>query len=553
MASVEIARTPAFIVTDPEGNSARKQVEEFPFTIGRQAGNHLLLRDARASRNHARVNIEDGEYVLEDLQSRHGVFVNGERIDRKPLQDGDRIEFGFPDSFSLVFERPGSRLLEIADQLGTTELTDRGNTTNGNLPRLRAVLEVARALQTSFSIDAILNAVLDAALILTNAERGFLLLKKDDVLEVRSARSKSGPLPEQDLKVPRNLILQELEARPQPFSMHFDPLRASPSESAFALEIKSVLCVPLVRIQISRETGDITPGETAGVLYLDSRIEARDLAQDNEELLETLAVEASTVLENARLLEQDRARQIVQEELSLARTIQQSLLPGNLPDSGWLRAAGYSMPSREIGGDYFDLHRVCPDYWAAVVADVAGKGVSAALGASFLQGAFLGIDTRPESLRQTIERLNTFFKERGQRHATVFCALIDRHGNFHYVNAGHCAPLVVSPHQTIAALDATSSAVGLLDEAVFPSGHCFLESGDCVVIYSDGLTDVQNPAGDFFGNRRLKEIVLANAGLSCAQLHQAILDAVEDFTAGREQADDLTLLVLEYRPDESAS
>jgi sigma-B regulation protein RsbU (phosphoserine phosphatase) len=549
MSSLEITRTPAFIVTDPEGNRTRRQVDEFPFTIGRQAGNHLMLRDARASRHHARLTIEDGEYILEDLQSRHGVFVNGDRLERKALQDGDRIEFGFPDSFSLTFERPGSRVVEIADQLAATELTDRGSTTNGNLPRLRAVLEVARALQTSFSIDAILNAVLDAALALTHAERGFLLLKKNEILEVRSARSVDGPLPEQDLKVPRNLILQELESRTQTFSMQFDPMRESPSASAYALELKSVVCIPLVRIQISSEDGKITPGETAGVLYLDSRVDARDLAQGNQDLLETLAVEASTVLENARLLEQDRARQLVQEELALARHIQQSLLPSKLPDSGWLRAAGYSMPSREVGGDYYDLFHVAPDYWAAVVADVAGKGVSAALGASFLQGAFLGIDSRSESLRQTIERLDAFFKERGQKHATVFCALVDPHGNFHYVNAGHCAPVLIPLHSPMITLDAASSAVGLLDEATFRTGHCFLESGDRVVIYSDGLTDLQNPAGDFFGLRRLKEVIGVHAALPCAELHQAILEAVEDFTAGHEQSDDLTLLVLEYRPD----
>jgi serine phosphatase RsbU (regulator of sigma subunit) len=542
MPSLEITRTPAFVVTDPEGNRARQQVQEFPFTIGRQAGNHLMLRDARASRHHARLTIEEGEYVLEDLQSRHGVFVNGERIDRKALQDGDRIEFGFPDSFSLVFERPGSRVVEIADQLGETELTDRGSTTNGNLPRLRAVLEVAHALQTSFSIDAILNAVVDAAIVLTHAERGFLLLKKGDSLEVHSARSKAGPLSEENLKVPRNLILQELEARPQAFSMQFDPERESPSRSVYALALKSVVCIPLVRLQTE-------PLETVGVLYLDSRIETRDLAQGNHELLETLAVEASAVLENARLLEQDRARQLVHEELALARSIQQSLLPATLPDTGWLRAAGYSMPCREVGGDYYDLFRVTPDYWAAVVADVAGKGVSAALGASLLQGAFLGIDTRPDSLLHTIQRLHAFFKERGQKHATVLCALIDKHGNFHYLNAGHCAPILVPLNGAPRALDDTSSAVGLVDEAAFHTGHTFLKSGDRVVIYSDGLTDVQDPAGEFFGTRRLKDIIAADANLPCAPLHQAILDAVEDFTAGREQTDDQTLLVLEYHPD----
>jgi sigma-B regulation protein RsbU (phosphoserine phosphatase) len=128
----------------------------------------------------------------------------------------------------------------------------------------------------------------------------------------------------------------------------------------------------------------------------------------------------------------------------------------------------------------------------------------------------------------------------------VLCALIDKHGNFHYLNAGHCAPILVPFNGAPHALDDTSSAVGLVDEAKFHTGHSFLKSGDRVVIYSDGLTDVQDPAGEFFSTRRLKDVIATHAGLPCAQLHQTILDAVEDFTAGREQTDDQTLLVLEY-------
>ena len=101
-----------------------------------------------------------------------------------------------------------------------------------------------------------------------------------------------------------------------------------------------------------------TGSETVGVLYMDSRMAAADLAGGNRELLQTLAIEASTVLENARLLEEERAKQKMEEELRLARTIQQSLLPGKLPADGWLRACGSSVASHEVGGDYFDVTRV---------------------------------------------------------------------------------------------------------------------------------------------------------------------------------------------------
>jgi serine phosphatase RsbU (regulator of sigma subunit) len=139
---------------------------------------------------------------------------------------------------------------------------------------------------------------------------------------------------------------------------------------------------------------------------MDSRLEPRDMAAGNRELLETLGVEASIVLENARLLEEERGRRHIHEELAIARNIQQSLLPRELPETGWLRANGYSLPSRQVGGDYYDIFPLTPDSvptkcWAIAVADVAGKGVGSALVAALLQGAFLGLDENPESTMST--------------------------------------------------------------------------------------------------------------------------------------------------------
>ena len=148
--------------------------------------------------------------------------------------------------------------------------------------------------------------------------------------------------------------------------MNFDPLggdETRPRGSIADLELRSVICVPLVRIRTS--VGDTTSvlstgSETVGLLYMDSRLSAADMAGGNRELLQTLAIEASTVLENARLLEEERAKQQMEQELGLARTIQQSLLPGKLPAQGWLRAAGSSVASHEVGGDYYDVIQVNP-------------------------------------------------------------------------------------------------------------------------------------------------------------------------------------------------
>jgi serine phosphatase RsbU (regulator of sigma subunit) len=552
MASLEITHAPAFAVIDPDGDKTRQEISEFPFCIGRQAGNHLIIRDARASRRHARLIHEDGDYILEDLQSRHGVFVNGERIGRKPLQDGDRVEFGFSDSFCLVFERPGSRVAEIADQLTGAGLTDRTGS-GGNLARLRAVLEVSRALQNSFSVDGVLAAVVDAALVVTRAERGFLFTTEGDRLKLRCGRDHAGPLHESDLRVPRNLIRKALDERANTFSIQFDPFAGDPAGSAYALDLKSVVCIPLVRIRMGADSAEppSATGDAVGVLYLDSRSEPRDMTRGNRELLETLGIEASTVLENARLLEEERARHHMQEELAIARSIQQSLLPNALPQTGWLRAAGYSMPSRQVGGDYYDVIRLSPDSWGVVIADVAGKGVSSALVASLLQGAFLAIAGNPESLRHTLARLNAFFLERteGRKHATLFCAVIERDGRMRYVNAGHCAPILVTLHDAPETLPATAPPVGLLEGVTFDSHERTLHPGDRLVLFTDGVTEAQNARGDFFGAASLTALIASLSDRPCGMLHQAVLEGIDAFTGGVEQADDLTLAVLEFRPD----
>ncbi len=180
-----------------------------PYTIGRHADNVLVIRDNRASRSHARILKEGDDYVLEDLNSRHGVFVNGQRVTRQRLSNSDRIDFGFHDSYKLIFSLEADELHKLMDQISPpiSSLSAPG----GNLARLRALVEVARALQSSLSTNDVLIAVVDAALAVTGTERGFLLLRKEDHLEVSVARDRhGGPLANTDLKVPTTLINRAL-------------------------------------------------------------------------------------------------------------------------------------------------------------------------------------------------------------------------------------------------------------------------------------------------------------------------------------------------------
>ena len=550
-ASEQAARPPAaLLVLNPSGQRSRVVLEPVPFMIGRHADNNLVLRDNRVSRSHARITAANGIYVLEDLNSRHGTWINGERVARHTLRNSDRIDFGVRESYQLTFTLEHGEINRIMDQISSTSHSAAMG--SNNLAKLRSLVEVARALQNSLSTQEVLTAVIDAALAVTGCERGFLLLRKEGELDVSVARDRDGRgLEADDLRVPRSLIKRALQSRRDLLSMHFDPLSeqgARPEMSIAALELRSVVCVPLIHVRsgLSEETRvAATIEDTIGLLYMDSRQLPADLSAGNRELLQTLAIEASTILENARLLEEERAKLRIEDELKIAREIQQGLLPASLPTSGWFRAAGSSIPSTQVGGDYFDVRHISPDLWGAVVADVSGKGVSSALLASLLQGSFL---MAAGDIVTILGRLNDFLLERtrGEKYATIFCSTLDSSGVLKYVNAGHPAPFLVSADGRMRKLHTSGMPVGMIEGAPFQMVEAQLAPGDKIVIYSDGLTEAENADGVFFDTERLRVTLRENAALDAVGLHTALLAAVDHFTEGGAIRDDITALVIEY-------
>jgi sigma-B regulation protein RsbU (phosphoserine phosphatase) len=402
----------------------------------------------------------------------------------------------------------------------------------------------------------VLSAVVEAALTITGCERGFLLLRKGDDLEIRVARSRTGPLGKGDLRVPTRMLLRALNERKDCLSMNFNQggEAADGSErSIYALELRSVVCVPLVRVRTGayEETLSLSPAhDTTGVLYMDSRVSDADLSAGGRELLTTLALEASTVLENARLLEQQWARKRLEEELRIARQIQESLLPRALPSEGWFRAAASSIPSLQVGGDYVDIRAVDDSSWAAVMADVSGKGVGAALLASLLQGMFLASPYLLLSLGDMMARVNRYLNERtgGEQYATAFYCTLDSDGSLHWINAGHPPVLLVRAGGQLEMLPASGLPLGMFEDAAYEVQAVRLQPGDKLVVYTDGVLDSENRERATFGLNRLREAAVEHGSRSCAEMHMAILAAVRSFSEGAAPSDDITLAVMEYQP-----
>lgn len=536
--------TAAALQVKPPGAAAfRVPLDPLPFRIGRSPENHLVLRDSRASRNHAVIRREGAEFVVEDAGSRNGIEVNGVKEQSRVLRAGDVIRFGVDDSYELTFV--------LDAQSGVTTQAH-----HGGLRKLRSMLEVARSLQGALSIDDVLASVVDAALDITSCDRGFLLLTSDEGLEMRIARGAGGKALSEGLEIPSKVLHEALRSRSELLTMRFDSGISGVDSSIMNLSLRSVVCVPLIKVRAAdmSETALVgTIADSIGLLYLDSTRHHAELTTTSRDLVQSLAIEASFVLENARLLDEERKKQKMEQELRIAQSIQQDLLPeaDEYPKTGWLRAAGMSIPSKLVGGDYFDILPSGDGRYDIVMADVSGKGVSSALLASLLQGAFVMSTAEQIPPAVILDRLNRFLLGRtsGAKYATIFLASIYRDAPMQWANAGHCSPLLVKPGGEVYELAPTGMPVGMLEEGNWKDAALQLEPGDLLALYTDGVSEAMNADREMYGAERLVDALRRNFSLEPGPLTEVVKADIAAFTGGAPQRDDLTLLILRYMPD----
>ncbi len=536
-------KTAALDVKPPGAASFRVPLEPLPFNIGRSPENQLVLRDNRTSRNHAIIRQEGTDFIVEDAGSRNGIEVNGLKEQSHVLRHGDVIRFCVDDSYELTF----------VDDVPVTLATQAHH---GGLRKLRSMLEVARSMQGALSIDQVLTSVVDSALEITSSDRGFLLLTTADGLETRIARGAGGKPLAEDLGIPSKVLHQALRSRSELLSMRFDSGVERLDSSIVQLSVRSVVCVPLIKVRAGdmSETAMVgTIADSIGLLYLDSRRHNAELTANSRDMVQSLAIEASFVLENARLLEEERKKQKMDQEMRIAQTIQQDLLPAadQYPKTGWLRAGGLSIPSRQVGGDYFDILPAGDDRFDIVMADVSGKGVSSALLASLLQGAFVMSTAEQLPGSVILDRLNRFLLGRtsGEKYATIFLASIYRDAPMRWANAGHCSPLLLRATGEVFELEPTGMPVGMLDIAQWKDAALSLRPGDLMALYTDGVSEAMNRRREMYGVERLVAALQTHRNLEMAQLTEAVRADIVEFTDGTAQADDLTLLILRYKPD----
>ncbi|MGD0181575.1 MAG: SpoIIE family protein phosphatase [Terriglobales bacterium] len=529
-----------------QGNEQRViNLDHSPFTVGRKVDKDLVIADPRVSRDHALIVSENGAFSVVDQGSKHGTFVNGERVERKILERNDRLEFGVREVAYVIFNPQHgttNSAREFLSQISVMHISDETT----DLEKLVLFLEAARKLNTIGVLDEILMTLLDVTLKLTRAERAYVYMKnaRGDLRLAAGRNSKGEPL--LDDKTISHSILDDALKSNSEFVLT-DTSRSADltgRKSIVAYDLRTVICVPLRKpqVQATRDAEAPSPAPSAevmGALYVDSRFASRDISGVSNDILHAIATEAASLIENARLVQAEEAGRRYQQELSIAASIQQRLMAVTIPEVPFAKLAGRNLSCKEIGGDFFDAVNT-EQGLTIVLADVSGKGVSAALLASTLQGMIYSQLTAGMPLTEIVTAVNRFFTDKniGEKYATVIIARVRDDGDLEYVNCGHVQPLVVS-NGDVQRPAHGNLPVGLLPDAKYESAHCQLKPGDRLVLVTDGVTEAENARGDFFEDSRLE--LAAKTGTM-----EQIFTAISSFCSGTPLNDDCTVVELVY-------
>ena len=519
-----------------DGEHARSmRIDRTPFSIGRLPECDLVLSHKAVSRDHALILLEDDDYYLVDRGSRHGTFVNGERTERARLHEGDSIHIGSLSGPLLRFcagEVETHSSAELLRSLGQV-------TSPKDLSRLSWFLAAAHRLNEVGAVEEILDALVQLTLQLTKVERGYVFLrnKKTGKMELALGRDAVGQPLQEDETISQRAMQRATENASK--FIVTDTLQEDEDAqwlSVRSKQIRSVFCIPLRKRSMDAGAAQ---NELLGLLYLDSRLEAGSLTHVDNQLLDAIATEAAALIDNAFLAQAERDAQAYHKELAVAAQIQQALMAINLPVLPYATLKAQSVPCKEIGGDFYDVVAL-QDCVCVTMADVSGKGVSAAILAASLQGLIYAQMIAERPLAEIASLTNQFLCGRDTgKYATMILLRLHADGTIEYLNCGHIQPLVVKGDH-VRRLDGSNLVVGLIPNATYEQGVYNMQPGERLFLVTDGVTEAENHEGEFYGDARLE------AAAKILDL-EGIVREVNLFCAGVPANDDCTMLEACYK------
>jgi serine phosphatase RsbU (regulator of sigma subunit) len=525
------------------------------YTVGRATGNDLCYpEDEELSRQHLAFERSATGWIVADLGSRNGTRVNGIRINRSnALKTGDRVSAGrltieysraaaaadpmasFDDR--VVFtDAPIQDLLTSTLSMGLDSLPGgkssvgaQNAAARASDSQMQALFLAGRELADHRPLAELFPLILDLAANAVGSSRGVLMLQESGSLVARAALGShfeiSSTVRDRVLKQKESLLIVDTQLD--------DKLRTR--ESIVDQGIRSILAVPLQAKE-----------NVIGLIYLDSTDSIQPFTRDDLGLLTVLANIAAIRIENARLTEVEHHERLMAREMEQAAEIQKNLLPRFIPQQPGLELAAFSEPCLSVGGDYYDFGERGGKLML-LVGDVAGKGLPAALLMASLQARIQVLVEEEIDLAALVTRLNRIVASNcpGNRFITLFMCEVDlASGELAYVNAGHNPPLLVRVNGAVERLEGGGMVLGIFGRASYALQTAHMEEGDLLVIFSDGVTEAQDPATEEdFGDVRLLAALAPVGERSPAEMIEQTKNAVACFAGSVAAGDDFTLVV----------
>jgi len=521
---------------------------ERPITLGRAAECTIPIKDRFLSRHHAEITFTAGQWMVRDCGSVNGTLLNGAKLlEPALLRAGDRITLGDSEvvvqgeesqrsQILAVDTTPAAKSMVLAIEDAIDDRATRGR------ERASILGELAVEFIEERPMSALFDFILDKVMVLLQPSRAAIALLGPDGRTFTDVRlHRLDPNDPTDLTISRTLLGEVIEERKVISFMDVDASlddKLARAASIIGQQIRAAVCAPMV-------VNDVV----SGVLYLDFLATRGAVTQDDLRLIAQIARFAAVKLETTRLREEALVKAKFEEELKTAYVIQSRLLPATLPILDGYEFAGTNKPCRTVSGDYYDVI-VRPDgriYF--VIADVSGKGITAALVMASLATAFTIFTRTDPTPAELVRELNLTLapKTAPTKFATLFAGLLDpTTGRVDFTNAGHVPPLVVG-RDGVQQLATTDMVIGLFASAQYRNQSVMLEPGDSLVLFTDGVTEAENEQEEQLGLDPVANMLTASHGLPASSILDRIDQQVQRFTKDAPAGDDVTMLALTRR------
>jgi sigma-B regulation protein RsbU (phosphoserine phosphatase) len=544
------ARAREIRIHGPDGPARVVPLEGDHLTLGRSSTTELCFADdAGLSRQHLAFERDGEEWNIRDLGSKNGTVLNNVRLTgAMRLRSGDRIAAGH---LMIVYDDPGKQAVgagvtfvqgagEGESPTSSTVVFDpRGLLASGKSTLESSALAMSALIKagnelgpntTKKSLPELFELILNLSIEAVGAERGVLMtIESGGELVVRAAKGTafriSTAVRDRVIKEQVSVLVRDTQLD-DAFKMR---------QSIVGQRVRTLIAVPL-------QTRD----RIIGLIYVDSPSLTRVFTKDDLNLLTVMANTAATRIENERLSEIEHQERLMARDLEQAAEIQMRHLPSAAPSLPGLDLAGHNAPCRTVGGDYYDFFPYPNGRVAMVLGDVSGKGMPASLLMMSLQARVQVLIEEPENLAAVMTRLNRLTATTcpSNRFITFFMCLLDgATGELIFANAGHNPPLIMRANGKAEWLEAGGCPLGIMAAMKYDEARNQLGPGDVLVVFSDGVTDANDPQEKEFGEERLSAAVRDHRTESSAAILEAVNRAIADWTQGTPLPDDLTLLI----------